>query len=108
MTSSGSHAALDPTERQERLAGRVGRLRTRGGGGNLDRWLLLTGGVLMPLGFLVVVLGWIGATATGTMLHRPDCAVVAGRPNLRAASPDEPGLSACGLCNPLASDVLTY
>jgi hypothetical protein len=179
---------LDPVARQERLAGRVGRLRTRGGGGNLDRWLLLTGGVLMPLGFLLVVLGWIGAsrtpllfeqipymisggllglalvftggfvyfaywqtllvresrtaredlqaslgrleallaaggavgqaanpdnvnghvsglvaTATGTMLHRPECAVVAGRPNLRAASPDEPGLTACGLCEPLVA-----
>ncbi|MDT7546181.1 MAG: hypothetical protein QOE99_2291 [Actinomycetota bacterium] len=182
---------LDPVARQERLAGRVGRLRSRGGGGNLDRWLLLTGGLLMPLGFLLVVLGWIGAsrtpllfeqipymisggllglalvftggfvyfaywqtllvresrtaredlqgalariesllaaglvpgqptgaegrngqagvpvtglvaTATGTMIHRPDCAVVAGRSNLRAASPDEPGLTACGLCEPLA------
>jgi hypothetical protein len=188
---STSH--LDPVERQERLAGRVGRLRSRGGG-NLDRWLLLTGGLLMPLGFLLVTLGWIGAsrtpllfeqipylisggllglalvfaggfvyfaywqtllvresrtaredlqaslnrletllasgvatgaaaaggpangtpapmlngrpslvaTATGTMLHRPDCAVVAGRSNLRAASPDEAGLTACGLCEPLA------
>jgi hypothetical protein len=177
---------LGPAARQERLAGRVGRLRTRGGDGNLDRWLLLLGGVLMPLGFLLVVLGWIGAsgtgllfeqipymisggllglalvvaggfvyfaywqtllvregrtaredlqaslarveellaasltgvastaavsangqpglvaTSTGSMVHRPDCAVVAGRPNLRAASPDEAGLTACGLCDPLA------
>ncbi|MCU1590117.1 MAG: hypothetical protein JWP11_1373 [Frankiales bacterium] len=177
--------ALDPAARQERLAGRVGRLRSRGGSGNLDRWLLLLGGVLMPLGFLVVVLGWIGAsqtpllfeqipylisggllgvglvfaggfvyfaywqtllvresrtaredlaaalgrlevllasglagtaaaasngqggglvaTSTGSMLHRPECAVVAGRANLRPASPDEPGMTACGLCDPLAA-----
>jgi hypothetical protein len=177
---------IDSTARQERLAGRVSRLRTRTGTGSLDRWLLLLGGVLMPLGFLLIVMGWIGAsrtpllfeqipymisggllgmalvfvggfvyfaywqtllvresrtaredlqaalsrlevllaaglsggastapatpngqaglvvTATGSMLHRPDCAVVAGRPNLRAASPDEPGLTACGLCEPLA------
>jgi hypothetical protein len=178
--------SLDPAARQERLAGRVSRLRSRGGGGNLDRWLLLLGGVLMPLGFLLVVLGWIGAsgtplvfeqipymisggllglslvfaggfvyfaywqtllvresrtaqevlqasllrlesllaggagvavpaqanpnghapglvaTETGSMIHRPDCSVVAGRDNLRPASPDEPGLSACALCDPLA------
>jgi hypothetical protein len=41
------------------------------------------------------------ATATGSMLHRPDCSIVVGRTNLRAASPDEPGLTACGLCQPL-------
>ena len=187
MTTSVYNApVVDSSARQERLAGRVSRLRTRTGAGSLDRWLLLTGGVLIPLGFLVVVMGWIGAsrtpllfeqipymisggllglalvvaggfvyfaywqtllvresrtaredlqaalgrlevllsasltggassapttpngpsglvvTATGSMLHRPDCAVVAGRPNLRAASPDEPGLTACGLCDPLA------
>src|SRR4051812_35297534 len=185
--------AVDPMVRQERLAGRVGKLRTRSGSRNLDRWLLLTGGALMPLGFLLIILGWIGASgtpllfeqipylisggllglalvfaggfvyfaywqtllvresrtaredlqaslarveallaagagmsvdvpsqgggyngpaplvvpATGTMPHRPDCAVVAGRPNLREASPDEPGLTACGLCDPLAYDALT-
>ena len=180
----------DALVRQERLAGRVGRLRSRGGGGNLDRWLLLTGGALMPLGFLLVVLGWAGAsktpllfeqipymisggllgvalvfaggfvyfaywqtllvresrtaredlqaslsrletllasgamlggtglgssapyssnghgqfvaTSTGTMLHRPDCVAVANRPNLRPVSADAPGLTACGLCEPLA------
>jgi hypothetical protein len=179
----------DPMVRQERLAGRVGRLRTRSGNGNLDRWLLLTGGALMPLGFLLVILGWAGAshtpllfeqipylisggllgvalvfaggfvyfaywmtllvresrtarvdlqaslsrletllasgamiggsfeppqvesangharyvaTATGTMIHRPDCVAVANREGLRAVSPDTPGLTACGLCEPLA------
>ena len=188
MTTSAYHApAVDSSARQEVLAGRVSRLRTRSGVGNLDRWLLLTGGVLIPLGFLVVILGWIGAsrtpllfeqipymisggllglglvvaggfvyfaywqtllvresrtaredlqaalsrlevllsasltggastapttpngqpglvaTSTGSMLHRPDCAVVVGRTGLRAASPDEPGLTACGLCDPLAT-----
>ena len=179
----------DPLVRQERLAGRVGRLRSRGGNGNLDRWLLRSGGALMPLGFLLVLLGWAGAshtpllfeqipymisggllgvalvfaggfvyfaywltllvresrkgredlqaslarletllasgamiggsfdggpavgsnghaqyvaTATGTMIHRPDCVAVANRPNLRAVPADAPGLTACGLCEPLA------
>ena len=188
MTAVGAETT-DPLVRQERLAGRVGRLRSRGGNGSLDRWLLLTGGALMPLGFLLVLLGWAGAshtpllfeqipymisggllgvalvfaggfvyfaywltllvresrkgredlqaslsrleallasgamlggsfegvpqagnnghaqyvaTATGTMIHRPDCVAVANRPNLRAVSPDAPGLTACGLCEPLA------
>ena len=186
-------ASNDASVRQERLAGRVSRLRTRGGTGNLDRWLLLGGGALMPLGFLLVVLGWAGAsrtpllfeqipymisggllgvslvfaggfiyfaywltllvresrtaredlqaslerletllasgamlggltaaegydaaersanghaqfvaTATGSMIHRPDCVAVADRPNLRAVSADAPGYTACGLCEPLA------
>lgn len=186
MTAVPVPASLDPGARQERLAGRVARLRSRGGGGNLDRSLLLTGGVLMPLGFLVVILGWIGAsgtpllfeqipymisggllglglifaggfvyfaywqtllvresrtaredlqaslsrlevmlsaslsngaataptsmngsaglvaTATGSMVHRADCSIVVGRDNLRPVAADEPGLSACGLCQPLA------
>src|SRR3954469_6894409 len=181
--------AVDPMVRQERLAGRVGKLRTRSGSRNLDRWLLLTGGALMPLGFLLIILGWVGAshtpllfeqipymisggllgialvfaggfvyfaywmtllvresrtaredlqaslsrlenllasgamiggsfapadydssnghasfvaTATGTMIHRPDCVAVANRDGLRAVSPDTPGYTACGLCEPLA------
>lgn len=182
-----SSPSLDPSARQRRLAGSVRRLRGLragdGGSGKLDRWLLLLGGVLMPLGFLLVTLGWIGAsgtpllfeqipymisgglfglglvfaggfvyfaywltllvregrtaredlqaslsrlegllaatltggaatsvdgpaavvaTATGSMVHRPNCAAVVGRPNLRPASLDEPGLTACGLCQPLA------
>ena len=186
------HETTDPMARQERLAGRVSRLRTRSGRHNLDRWLLLTGGALMPLGFLLIVLGWVGAshtpllfeqipymisggllgialvfaggfvyfaywmtllvresrtaredlqaslsrlenllasgamiggayapveydgtesanghatfvaTATGTMIHRPDCAAVANRDGLRAVSADTPGYTACGLCEPLA------
>ena len=42
------------------------------------------------------------ATATGTMIHRPDCVAVANRDGLRAVSPDTPGYTACGLCEPLA------
>jgi hypothetical protein len=48
----------------ERLAGRVRKVRTRAGSGDLDRWLLVIGGVLLPLGFLLVLLGWLGASHT--------------------------------------------
>jgi hypothetical protein len=170
----------------DRLAGRVQRLRTRAGEGSLDRALLIVGGVLLPLGILLVVLGWLGAsrtalvfeqipymvsggllglalvfaggfvyftywqtllvresrahnkdlvaslarieallshgqpappaasrqepatatgplvaTVTGTMVHRPDCQVVAGRDNLRAVAADDPELEPCRICRPL-------
>jgi hypothetical protein len=44
------------------------------------------------------------ATKTGTMFHRVDCQVVAGRPDeeLRSVQfPPPPGMSACKLCAPL-------
>lgn len=41
------------------------------------------------------------ATATGTMLHRPDCAVVSGRDRLRPVAADTRGLTPCSLCQPL-------
>jgi hypothetical protein len=50
--------------RQERLADRVTSLRTRASTGSLDRWLLWIGGVLLPLGVLLVILGWVGASQT--------------------------------------------
>jgi hypothetical protein len=47
------------------------------------------------------------ATARGGMLHRPDCAVVAGREDLRPIGAGGDGLSPCTLCNPFDADVLT-
>jgi hypothetical protein len=37
------------------------------------------------------------ATARGTMAHRPDCVVVAGKSGLRTVTPDD-GLTPCKLC----------
>ena len=39
------------------------------------------------------------ATARGTMAHRPECVVTAGKRGLRAVSADD-GLDACKLCDP--------
>lgn len=50
--------------RQERLAANVSGLRTRRGLGESDRWMLIVGGVLLPLGVLLVLLGWKGASDT--------------------------------------------
>jgi hypothetical protein len=46
------------------------------------------------------------ATQRGGMLHRPDCAVVAGRSDLKGIGSSGDGLAPCALCNPLDADVL--
>jgi hypothetical protein len=57
-------------------------------------------GVPSPNGMLV-------ATITGTMLHRPDCQVVAGKKKseLRAVSADDPKFKPCKICDPLETPV---
>jgi len=40
------------------------------------------------------------ATATGTMMHRPDCPAVAGKEGVRQVSTDDL-LKPCGICRPL-------
>jgi hypothetical protein len=52
-------------ERLSRLADAAGALRSRRGpGGPSDRWLLIAGGILMPLGVVLILLGWYGAAQT--------------------------------------------
>lgn len=167
--------------RSDRLRSRAARLRSRSGTADPGRRLLLVGGVLLPLGVLLVLVGWLGvartplvfeqvpyvvsggmlglalvviggflyfsywqtlvvralrdsqvelsgsllriegllasnavpqqqdggsgaafvATATGTMLHRPGCAVVVGRDRLRPVTANSRGLTPCSLCQPL-------
>lgn len=41
------------------------------------------------------------ATASGTMLHRPDCPVVAGKDGLRRVSEGTKGFTPCKICDPL-------
>jgi hypothetical protein len=66
-TTSPSLATSLGGERQSRsarLAERVQRLRTRTATGSYDRWLLVIGGLLMPLGALLILLGWYGVSHT--------------------------------------------
>lgn len=191
-TETDTITTADPT-RNERTASRVAKLRTSSTA-KVERWLLIAGGVLIPLGILLVLLGWLGASQTpllfeqvpylisggvlglalvfvggfayfaywhtvgirdartqhnelisalgrmesllvagelrasgggsfsaptkkngdtkptglvstpnGSMFHRPDCAVVAGREGLRPVEPDAPGLRPCLICDPLAT-----
>src|SRR3954452_15143118 len=176
--SSGQHAS---TSRFGRLTEAVAQLRTRAAGGRLDSWMLIIGGVLMPLGVLLIILGWVGASRTplpfeqtpylisggilglalvisggfvyfaywqtlrvresreqtneitaalarleallaggvatsgapapvttgyvatpnGSIFHRPDCTVVAGRTDLTAVNPNRTKLEPCRICEPL-------
>jgi len=151
--------------------------------GRADVWMLYVGGTLMPLGALLILLGWLGASRTpfvfeqtpylisggllgvalviaggfvyfgywqslriresrrqndeltaavarletllganqelsnggagasttrfvatpqGSIFHRPDCTIVAGRTQLRRVDPDREDLSPCQICEPLA------
>ena len=40
------------------------------------------------------------ATEHGTMLHRPDCPIVAGQEHLRLVEAGTPGYQPCGVCAP--------
>src|SRR4051812_25994190 len=66
MTSTTAEIMVerDAADRQRRLAGAVRTLRTRTGGADGARMLLIVGGVLMPLGFIFMILGWYGAAHT--------------------------------------------
>ena len=56
---------MDALARQERLATRVQGLRIRRGAiASNDRWMLIVGGTLLPLGLVLVLLGWQGASHT--------------------------------------------
>jgi hypothetical protein len=43
------------------------------------------------------------ATANGSLAHRPDCPMVAGKENLRRVAADDPSLGRCLVCNPPAA-----
>src|SRR5437899_783537 len=66
MTSTTAEIMVerDAADRQRRLATAVKTLRTRAGGSDGARTLLIAGGVLLPLGFILIVLGWYGAAHT--------------------------------------------
>jgi hypothetical protein len=177
--ATGEHAV---SSRFGRLSGAVTQLRTRAAGGRWDQWMLIVGGVLMPLGILLIILGWVGAahtplpfeqtpylisggilglalviaggfvyfaywqtlrvresreqtdavtaalarlesllaggttttgakggtvtasfvaTPNGSIYHRPDCTVVAGRTDLTSVNPARTKLEPCRICNPL-------
>ena len=59
-----------PAGRQAELAEAVRRIRRRGGSVPRDQALLLTGGGLLGLGALVILVGWYGAAHTGRLFEQ--------------------------------------
>jgi hypothetical protein len=54
----------EATQRHNRLAASVRDLRTRAGGADGARLLLTLGAVLIPLGIVLILLGWSGVSHT--------------------------------------------
>ncbi len=54
---------------EEDLASGLSRLRRRAGAVPVDRWLAIAGGVLMPLGVVLVLIGWYGAAHTSRLFE---------------------------------------
>ena len=166
-----------------RLSEQVGSVRTRAAGFGYDRLMLVAGGLLMPVGIILILLGWAGASRTpfaweqtdylisggilglalvfaggflyfsywntvrinesraqsrqlvaaisrveallaggasveeggravpaprryvatpsGSIFHRPDCAAVAGRSDVKEINVERTSLKPCRICNPL-------
>jgi hypothetical protein len=61
-----------------RLSSQVGQLRTKAASGNLDRYLLVVGGILMPLGVVFIILGWAGASRTPLPFEQNDYLISGG------------------------------
>jgi hypothetical protein len=57
-------------QRQARLTGAVRALGTRAGGPERARVLLVLGGVLVPLGIALILLGWSGAAHTTDLFEQ--------------------------------------
>jgi hypothetical protein len=78
MTTSSEPVAEQPPAaaasegRMTGLSERMHRLRTNASAGRLDRWLLVVGAVLMPLGIVLIVLGWVGASGTSVVSDQID------------------------------------
>ncbi|HWB65391.1 MAG TPA: hypothetical protein VG708_01005 [Mycobacteriales bacterium] len=65
-------------ERVARLSSQVRTLRTRAGAGQLDRLMLIVGGLLMPLGVALILLGWAGASRTPLPFEQNDYLISGG------------------------------
>ena len=68
----------DAVARQQRLATAVQKLRTRSGGPNTAKTLMILGGVLVPLGLVLIVIGWSGAAGTTDVFEQIPYAISGG------------------------------
>ncbi len=74
MDAPELEASVDPAARsvgqQARLADSMARLRRRTKLVATERWLLVAGSVMVPLGGILVILGWFGAAHTGRLFEQ--------------------------------------
>lgn len=72
MTSATSQ------DRLARLTERVSGLARRRGGGPTDRWLLMGGAIAIPLGVILILLGWYGVAHTAVPFEQTPYVVSGG------------------------------
>jgi hypothetical protein len=73
-----SGAGGSASGRMSRLSEQVRTIRTRAAGANLDRFMLILGGILMPLGVVLIILGWAGAARTPLAIEQNDYLISGG------------------------------
>jgi hypothetical protein len=77
MTDAATVPTTDPSTngagtRQQRLAAAVKNLRTRQSLSSIpvDRWVLIAGAIMVPLGIALIVLGWYGAAHKALIIQQ--------------------------------------
>jgi hypothetical protein len=72
-------AAADPAKtRATRLGERVKSLQTKATTEQVGQILMIAGGILMPLGLLLIILGWVGASRTPLPFEQNDYLISGG------------------------------
>jgi hypothetical protein len=73
-TTNGAEVPEDPTvegaERRLRFRQAVADLSARSSSDDLVRWMLIPGSILVFLGFVAMVLGWVGAARTAREIEQ--------------------------------------
>jgi len=79
MTATApSLAPVSAEGRFSRLTQSVRALRTNTALGRLDLWMLVVGGLLMPLGIVFIIAGWLGASRTPLPFEQNDYLISGG------------------------------
>src|SRR5436305_14975425 len=71
-TTNGDGSGAGAGARQQRLAAAVKNLRTRQSLSSIptDRWVLIAGAIMVPLGIALIVLGWYGAAHKALIIQQ--------------------------------------
>src|SRR5436305_13323753 len=71
-TTNGDGSGAGAGTRQQRLAVAVKNLRTRQSLSSIpvDRWVLIVGAIMVPLGIALIILGWYGAAHKALIIQQ--------------------------------------